>query len=122
MVKIKKRGKFKGCFGRQRLIGDRYNAHSGAAAHGQLLRSSAGKIDDPSAPMGSAVIDRHLDRLAVAEIRDLSPAPQWQARVGGSQRVLVKALTTRGSFAMKSWSIPGRLADLLTARHFGGMG
>ena len=94
----------------------------GRATHGQLLCCSAGEINDSSTPMGSTVIDRHFDHLAVAEIRDLGPAPQRQARMGGSQRMLVKALATGGSFAVKSWSIPRRLADLLTSSHFSGMG
>ena len=96
------------------------NADEGGSTHGQLSGGRTGKINDSATPMRPAIIDRYLDRPAVTQIGHPSSASEWQARVGGGEPVRVEGLAAGGPSAIKSWSVPGRLAHLPAVDHAGG--
>jgi hypothetical protein len=94
----------------------RHNADAGGAVHRQPVRGGAGEVDDSASIVGSPVVDRHHDRLAIREIGDFRSGPEGQTAMGGGKGVLVEACTARGLFAVKPGSVPGRRTDLFASR------
>ena len=99
-----------------RRLRQRHDADAGSAVHRQLLRGGAGKIDDPSTMVGPPVVDCHQDRLAVLEVGHPGLGAERQTPVGGGEGLLVEAFAAGGLFAVKTGSVPGRLARLDAAR------
>lgn len=93
-----------------------FNTDAADTTHRQVASGSAGKINDPSTMVGSPVVDLYEDRLAIFEVGHFGPDPERQTPVGSGEGVLVEAFAARGLFAVKTWSIPGRLARLDFAR------
>ena len=94
----------------------RHNADAGGAVHRQPVRGGAGEVDDSASRVGSAVVDRHQDRLAIREIGDFRSGPEGQTPMGGGKGVLVEAFATRGLFTVKPRSVPGCRTHLVASR------
>ena len=71
------------------------------------MGGGAGKINNPPPMIGSPVVDRHQDYLAILEVGHSGAGSKWQTPMGGGKGVLVEALAARGFFAVKARPVPG---------------
>ena len=90
-----------------RRLGHCLNTDAAEAAQGQVAGSGAGKINNPPPMIGSPVVDRHQDHLAILEVGHSGAGSKWQTPMGGGKGLLVEALAARGFFAVKARPVPG---------------
>lgn len=95
------------------LIRKHFHPDACNAIYCQLPRRRSGEIDNPTALVGSPVVDAHDNLLAIGKIRDPDLGPERQTGVGRGQGILVKGLTTGGLLAVVLGSVPGCHAILL---------
>lgn len=77
-----------------------------AADEVELLCGLETQVKVASLNVGPAVIDTHIDALAIGEIFDAQDRPQWQLLMGSSVAVHVINLAIRRAAPVKTLTVP----------------
>lgn len=91
----------------QPLIREDFHPDLGNSIDFQFSRRRSGKVDNPTALVGTTIIDPDDNLFAIGKVGDPDLGPKRQTRMGRRQGILIKGLTTGGLLSMMSGSIPG---------------